>query len=74
MSFTEQHALKTLPATITKLEDEIRALQLVIDDPELYTSDPARFDSSIRALAKLQQKLEKSEAEWLRLDALANEN
>jgi ATP-binding cassette subfamily F protein uup len=71
LSFSEQDELKKLPSRITALEQQIREWQLVIDDPELYTKDPAKFDKTIRLLGAAQQKLEAAEARWLELESLA---
>ncbi len=71
LSFSEQHELKKLPTLITTLEQQIRELQVLIDDPALYTKDPVTFDKTIRQLGALQKKLDASEERWLALEALS---
>lgn len=71
LSFTEQHELNKLPAVITALEQELFELQLVMDDATLYTTDPMRFDKTMRLLARAQKKLEEAESRWLELEGKA---
>ncbi|MFG1479873.1 ATP-binding cassette domain-containing protein [Xanthobacter sp. V4C-4] len=73
LSFHEQHALKTLPATIEKLKAEAQALAAVLADPQLYARDPARFEKTSAALAKAHGALDAAEEEWLRLEILREE-
>jgi len=70
LTFSEQHELKKLPTLITTFEQQIRELQVIIDDPALYTKDPVTFDKTIRQLGVLQKKLEAAEERWLALEAL----
>jgi ATP-binding cassette subfamily F protein uup len=70
LSFTQRHRLDSLPAEIDRLAEEIRRLEALLADPELYARDPARFDKATRALAERQAKLEGAETEWLELEEL----
>jgi len=73
LSFTEQHELAKLPALITALEQEMHELQgILAADASLYTSDPLRFDKTMRLLARAQKKLEEAEARWLMLEEKAS--
>ncbi len=71
LSFTEAHELKRLPEQIAQLEAEMKTLQEVMADPTLYTSDPTRFDKTMRLVTRTQQKLEQAEARWLELESKA---
>ena len=73
LSFHEQHALKTLPATMDKLRAEATKLSAELADPGLYARDPSRFDAASAALAKAHGALEAAEDEWLRLEILKEE-
>ncbi|MFG1418194.1 ATP-binding cassette domain-containing protein [Xanthobacter sp. V0B-10] len=73
LSFHEQHALKTLPATMDKLRVEIEKLASAIADPSLYARDPAAFEKTSAALSKAQGALDAAEEEWLRLEILKEE-
>ncbi|MEP9348742.1 ABC-F family ATP-binding cassette domain-containing protein [Xanthobacter sp. KR7-225] len=73
LSFHEQHALKTLPATMEKLKAELAKHAATLADPALYARDPARFEAASAALAKAQAALDAAEEEWLRLEILREE-
>ncbi len=73
MSFKDQHALTTLPATMEKLRKEISVLQNWLADPALYSRDPKGFDAKTRALAEREATLAAAEEEWLRLEMLREE-
>jgi ATP-binding cassette subfamily F protein uup len=68
LSFTEQHELKKLPETIAALEMEIREMTEIISDPKLYTTEPLKFDKTVRLIARAQAKLDAAEARWLELE------
>jgi ATP-binding cassette subfamily F protein uup len=70
LSFNDQHALKTLPQTMKKLDAEIVRLQTVLADPALYTRDPAAFAKASTALSEAQHARAEAEDEWLRLELL----
>jgi ATP-binding cassette subfamily F protein uup len=70
LTFKDKHALETLPATIARLETDIRKLTATIEDPALYAKDRAAFDKASAALAKAQADLSAAEDEWLRLEDL----
>lgn len=73
LAFKEQHALKTLPATMEKLEAEIGVLRGWLADPELYARDPAGFAKRGALLAEKEAALAAAEEEWLRLEMLREE-
>ena len=73
LSFTERHKLETLPDEIEKLEAAIAPLQAQLADPQLYSRDSAAFQKASDALAKAQEALAAAEEEWLRLEALREE-
>ena len=73
LSFSEEHELKKLPAAITKLEQDIYELQVMLEDGTLYAKDPIRFDKAIALLANYQKKLEESEERWITLETKAAE-
>jgi ATP-binding cassette subfamily F protein uup len=73
MSFKDQHALATLPATMEKLQKEIGVLQSWLADPGLYARDPKGFASRTAALVEREAALAAAEEEWLRLEMLREE-
>ena len=73
LSFNEKFALDNLPKQIAKLEDDIRALQKKLDDPNLYARDRKAFDAATEAMAKAQAELAAAEEKWLELEMLREE-
>jgi ATP-binding cassette subfamily F protein uup len=55
------------------LERDIAKLKAVLDDPDLYARDPARFTKATEAMSKAEADLVASEEEWLRLEMLREE-
>ncbi|NJM34806.1 MAG: ATP-binding cassette domain-containing protein [Rhodomicrobium sp.] len=73
LSFNQQHALKTLPERIEKLQARIGALQDKLADPALYSRDPKAFAEATGGLGKAQAELEDAETRWLELEMLREE-
>ena len=73
LSPTEQHALKTAPARIEALYEEIRRLECLLADPDFYARDREGFAAVGDKLAKAQGELVSAEEEWLRLELLREE-
>jgi ABC transport system ATP-binding/permease protein len=73
LSFNDQHALKTLPATMTALEKKIAATQKVLADPGLYGRDRTKFDKASAELTAAQTGLAEAEERWLTLEMLREE-
>jgi ATP-binding cassette subfamily F protein uup len=73
LSFADQHALKTSPARIEALNEEIRRLEHLLADPDFYARDRAAFAAAGAELAKVQRELAAAEEEWLRLELLREE-
>ncbi|WP_377504856.1 ABC-F family ATP-binding cassette domain-containing protein [Octadecabacter sp. R77987] len=71
LSFTQKHRLETLPDVITRIEAEIGKLEVLLADPTLYTSAPAKFAKASEALAERQAALAAAEEEWLMLEEKA---
>ncbi|HEY0421552.1 MAG TPA: ABC-F family ATP-binding cassette domain-containing protein [Acetobacteraceae bacterium] len=73
LSFKDKHALETLPARIETLGREIARAKAALADPELYTRDPKRFNSTVAALARAESELAAAEERWLELEMLREE-
>ncbi|MEL7105238.1 MAG: ATP-binding cassette domain-containing protein [Pseudomonadota bacterium] len=67
LSFTEQHRLEALPGEIERLEAEIAKLETALAAPDLFSTDPKKFDLYSRALVERQDKLAAAEEDWLAL-------
>ena len=48
-------------------------IRVELEDPKLYTRDPARFAKLSEALAKSERSLAAAEEEWLELELLREE-
>jgi ATP-binding cassette subfamily F protein uup len=70
LTFTDRHALETLPKTIAKLQTEIDALQAKLADPQFYARDRTAFEKVTAALGALQLKIAAAEEQWLELEIL----
>ncbi|MEP1441953.1 MAG: ATP-binding cassette domain-containing protein [Hyphomicrobiales bacterium] len=70
LSYKEEHALKTLPDEIAKLERDIEKLNTALSDSDLYSRDPAMFEKYSKALEGRQALLDKAETRWLELEEL----
>ena len=68
LSFKEQHQLSTLPARMDELRTKISKLHEVLDNPELYARDPAKFAKASELLAELEAELMQAEEDWLELE------
>jgi len=68
LSFSDQHALKTLPGQIETQNKQIAALQTELSDPKLYASNAARFTMLSAQLADLAAKRDANEELWLALE------
>lgn len=73
LSFKQQHALKTLPEEIERLEFEIGKLKTALARPGLYDQDPKKFNSWANELAKREKLLTEKEEEWLELEILSEQ-
>ncbi|HEY4133581.1 MAG TPA: ATP-binding cassette domain-containing protein [Alphaproteobacteria bacterium] len=73
LGFKEQHALKTLPEQMAKLEKQAAELQAKLADPQLFVRDAAKFAATAAELEKVQAELAKTEEDWLALEMLREE-
>jgi ABC transport system ATP-binding/permease protein len=73
LTFTDKHALETLPETVAKLRSEIDGLQAKLADRQFYARDRAAFEKVTAALGELQLKIAAAEEQWLELEILREE-
>jgi len=68
LSFSDQHALNTLPGQIETQNKQIAALQGELSDPKLYANDAARFTKLSTQLAEIAASRDANEELWLALE------
>jgi len=73
LGFNEKYALDNLPKQIAALEQELRDLQAILDEPTLYARDRVLFEKTSAALAAKQTELQAAEEKWLELEMLREE-
>ncbi|MGV2066031.1 ABC-F family ATP-binding cassette domain-containing protein [Agrobacterium sp. 22-226-1] len=73
LSFKQKFALENLPKEMEKAQGEIAKHEQRMADPELFTKDPAAFNTLAQEMSKLRDKLEAMEEEWLELEMLREE-
>ncbi|HEV7327048.1 MAG TPA: ATP-binding cassette domain-containing protein [Bosea sp. (in: a-proteobacteria)] len=72
LSFNEQHALKTLPQQIEKLQAEASKLNAALAG-DLYTRDPKLFAKATARLDEVTREIAQTEERWLELEMLREE-
>jgi ATP-binding cassette subfamily F protein uup len=70
LSNRERDELKTLPATIEKLETEFEQLQIQMSDPAFYRQKKEEISAANQRAESLPQELEKAYQRWEELDAI----
>ena len=73
MSFKDKHALELLPSRLAALHAEAARHRSSLEDPHLYSRDPARFHTVTSALSASEAALAEAEEQWLALELLREE-
>ncbi len=73
LSFKQKFALENLPKEMEKAQGEIAKREERMADPNLFTKDPATFNTLAKEMTKLREKLATMEEEWLELEMLREE-
>jgi ABC transport system ATP-binding/permease protein len=73
LTFTDKHALETIPAKIAALETEIAKLHAALSDTGLYARDTEKFAAHSSALTKAEADKAALEERWLELEILREE-
>ena len=71
LSYNQQRMLEILPQEIDALDKEIAALTAELSNPDLYQSNPVRFDEASSALEEKQHEKASKEEAWLEVSILA---
>jgi len=67
LSYKDQRDYDLLPERIEQIEAAIARDEAALADPDLYTSDPARFAALTDAIAKARAEKDAAEERWLAL-------
>ena len=70
LSYKDERRLSEAEALVPKLESDIAQLEVILSDPNLYTSDSARFHKTSTLASTLRTQLAKAEEAWLELSEL----
>ena len=73
LSYKEQYMLDNLPTEIDKLEQDNKAIEIALGNPNLYTDDPQKFDELTSRLAANKAKIEELENQWLEIQLKVEE-
>ena len=58
---------------MAKFEADIKGIEAILADPDLFSSDPDKFNKAISDLDRVRTKLETCEEEWIELEMLKEE-
>lgn len=73
LSYKEQYLLDNLPSEISKLEEENKAIEIALGNPNLYIDDPQKFDELTTKLSANKDKITEYENQWLDIQMKADE-
>ena len=71
LSYKEQYLLDNLPIEIADLEQQNKAIEIALSNPNLYTDDAQKFDELTTALAYNKEKIEQLENQWFEIQSKA---
>lgn len=70
LSYKQQRLLEVLPGEVEALQKEITLIEQQLSDPDLYTSNPEKFDQLTARLTEAQLEKEDRENQWLEIQIL----
>ena len=73
LSYKEQYILDNLPAEIAKLEEQNKAIEIALGNPNLYTDDPQKFTELTTKFAQNKEMINEKENQWLEIQLKAEE-
>ncbi len=68
LSYKDQKRLEDLEKLMPHWQSEIKRLEGILSDPNLYTRAPKAFETTTRELDAVRASLENGEMEWLELE------
>ena len=73
LSYKDKYALETLPKQIEELEAQIAVHNKALEDPDLFTKNPKRFNEAMEGIAALTVEHQALEEKWLELEMMREE-
>ncbi len=73
LTFKDKHALDTLPTRIDDLTEELKTLESLLAQPDLFSRDPKLFQKSTLRHKSASAEKEAAEMQWLELEMLREE-
>ena len=70
LSYKHKFRLEQLPDEMAKHEADIKEIEAILADANLFSSDPDKFNTAISDLDVVKTKLEACEEEWMELEIL----
>jgi ABC transport system ATP-binding/permease protein len=70
LSYNYERELSLLPTKIDELTVEIQKLEIELNNPNLYTIDPDRFNELTIKIGKNREELDIAEMRWLELEEM----
>lgn len=67
LSYNDKRALERLPGEIAELEQQIKAMEEKLADPDFYAKSPAEFEQTAAKLEQSKTLLDEKETRWLEL-------
>lgn len=67
LSYNDKRALEMLPGEIAELEQQIKAMEEKLADPDFYAKSPAEFEQTATKLEQSKNLLDEKETRWLEL-------
>ena len=73
LTYNLQRELDLLPEKIEKITIEIKQLNQVLADPDLFDKNPELFTQTIKKFEQKKNEIEQSEQRWLELAEMAEQ-
>ena len=67
LSYKDKYALENLPGEISGLESQIVTFKKLLADPNLFHTDPKKFNDAATSLEQAEEQLAACEEQWLLL-------
>jgi ATP-binding cassette subfamily F protein uup len=73
LSYKDKYALETLPKRIEEIEGLMAEHNKALEDPDLFTKNPTRFNEAMEAISTLTAEYDEAQEKWLELEMMREE-